>query len=134
METKEPIRSFRDLIVYQKSHNLMLLVIQKIITYLPPEERYDLKDQLSRLSKAIPRLIAEGYTKQHQKFGFQKYLDDAMAESNETSASLEQCIDLYPDLVDKKLCQELITDYDIVGRQIYKLRNSWKTFKDKHPK
>ncbi len=56
--------------------------MKKVLPRLPPEEKYDLRDQLSRSSKAVPRLIAEGYAKRHQKYGFHKYLDDAMAESN----------------------------------------------------
>ena len=73
----------------------MLLVMKEIVPKLPNSEKYDLKDQLSRSCKAIPRLIAEGYAKKHQKSGFQKYLDDAMGECNETIVSLEQCRDLY---------------------------------------
>ena len=131
MNNGNQIKSFRDLIVYGKSYELMLSVIKDIIIKLPPEEKYDLKDQLSRSSKAIPRLIAEGYAKRHQKSGFQKYLDDVMAESNETSAGLEQCKDLYPNYVDKELCKKLIGEYDILGRQIYKLRLSWNNLQNK---
>ena len=91
---KKMIRSFRDLEVYQNSYKAMLWVMTKIIPKLPTSEKFDLSDQLSRSCKAIPRLIAEGYAKRHQKLGFQKYLDDAMAESNETIVSLEQCRDI----------------------------------------
>ena len=86
---------------------------------MPDSEKYDLKDQLSRLCKAIPRLIAEGYAKRHQKHGFQKYLDDAMAECNETVVSVSQCKYIYSQYVDIKLCEELIDTYDISGRQLY---------------
>ena len=37
--------------------------MMKIVPKLPDSEKYDLKDQLARSSKAIPRLIAEGYAK-----------------------------------------------------------------------
>ena len=65
-------------------------------------------DQMRRSAKAIPRLIAEGYSKKHQKKGFQKYLDDAMAESNEMIVSLSHARDLYSTYVDSKLCKNLI--------------------------
>jgi len=104
MEPKKPIVSFRDLEVYQDTYKSMLAVMERVITELPTSERFDLKDQLSRSSKAIPRLIAEGYAKRHQKMGFQKYLDDAMVECNETIVSLEQCRDIY------KIDPELIND------------------------
>ncbi len=98
-EVKKPIKSFKDLDVYQNSYKSMLVVMKEIIPQLPESEKYDLKDQLSRACKAIPRLIAEGYAKRHQKAGFQKYLDDAMAECNETIVSLEQSRDLYDVIV-----------------------------------
>ena len=126
---KKKVVSFRDLDVYQRSYQDALSVMKNIVPDLPDSEKYDLKDQLSRSSKAIPRLIAEGYAKRHQKFGFQKYLDDAMAESNETVVSLSQCLDIYGAHIDKQLCEALINNYDITGRQLYKLAESWNRFK-----
>lgn len=73
----------------------MLSVMREVIPKLPDSEKYDLKNQLSRSCQRIPRLIAEGYAKRDQKAGFQKYLDDAMGECNETIVSLEQCRDIY---------------------------------------
>ena len=84
MDKKESIKSFRDLDVYRESYSSCITVITRVLNKLPDAEKYDLKDQLSRSAKAIPRLIAEGYAKRHQRSGFQKYLDDAMAECNET--------------------------------------------------
>ncbi|OGD84439.1 hypothetical protein A2696_01635 [Candidatus Curtissbacteria bacterium RIFCSPHIGHO2_01_FULL_41_13] len=77
--------------------------------------------------KAIPRLLAEGYGKRHQKAGFQKYLDDAMGKCNETVVSLEQCRDIYK--IDEVLINELVDTYDKVGRQLYKLSMAWAKFK-----
>ena len=123
----KPIRSFRDLDVYNITYKAMLLVMKQIILKLPESERYDLKNQLSRSVKAIPRLIAEGYAKRHQKAGFQKYLDDAMGECNEMIVSLEQSRDIYN--VDKDLIEDLVDRYDKSGRQLYNLSRSWTNFK-----
>lgn len=92
---KKKITSYNDLEVYQRAYNSCLIVMKEIVPKLPDSEKFDLKDQLSRSSKAIPRLIAEGFAKKHQKAGFQKYLDDAMAESNETGVSVCQSRDIY---------------------------------------
>lgn len=105
----------------------MLLVMKDVVPLLPSREKFDLADQLSRSCKAIPRLIAEGYAKRHQKMGFQKYLDDAMAECNETIVSLEQCRDIY-DMTNEKI-EDIIKMYDISGRQLYKLSTAWTKFK-----
>jgi len=131
--TPNPIRSFRDLNVYQNSYSACLLVSSIILPKLPESEKYDLKDQLSRSTKAIPRLIAEGFAKKHQKAGFQKYLDDAMAETNETIVGLEQVKDIYKIEVDR--CSQLIKDYDIIARQTFKLAEAWSNFtsRRRHP-
>lgn len=128
MATEKPIKSFRDLVVYQETYNLSIRVAKEVLPKLPAREKYDLIDQLSRSSKAIPRLIAEGYAKRHQKAGFQKYLDDAMAECNETIVSLEQCRDIFG--LNKELIDELVLGYDKSGRQIYRLGEAWTNFKN----
>lgn len=125
------IRSYRDLDVYQRAYKAFIIVCTQIIPRLPKEEKYDSVDQLKRSSKSVPRLIAEGFAKKHQKKGFQKYLDDAMGESNETSVGLCQCKDVYPQYVDTDLCQKMINEYDIIGKQLYRLEESWNKFSNK---
>lgn len=119
------IKSYEDLEVYRNSYQGMLLIFKEVIPKIPRHERYDLADQLSRAVKAIPRLIAEGHSKRHQYRGFQKYIDDAHAESNETIVSLNQFKDLYADIEQKKLLDELIDLYDKISRQLFKLSSAW---------
>jgi len=123
----KPIKSYHDLDVFKRTYNAAISVVKEVIPKLPEHEKYDLWSQLSRSCKAIPRLIAEGYAKRHQKLGFQKYLDDAMAESNETHVSLCQCRDIY-----KINCEDLIREYEISGKQLYRLSEAWSNFKLKH--
>jgi len=129
MNKKPSIRSFRDLEVYQNSYKACVLVHKRILPKLPKEEKYDLWDQLSRSTKAVPRLIAEGYAKRHQRRGFQKYLDDAMGECNETIVGIEQVIDLYGG--EKELCKRLVDIYDKTGRQLYRLSEAWMKYVSK---
>lgn len=125
---KKSITSFKDLEVYQNSYKACIKVMTQIIPKLPESEKFDLKYQLSESVKAIPRLIAEGYAKRHQRHGFQKYLDDAMAECNETIVGMEMCKDIFGKYVDIKLCEELVNIYDVCGRQLYRLRIAWGKF------
>lgn len=125
---KKSITSFKDLQVYQNSYKACIKVMAQIIPNLPDSEKFDLKKQLSSSVKAIPRLIAEGYAKIHQKHGFQKYLDDAMAECNETVVGIEMCRDIFGEYVDVKLCEEMVGVYDVCGRQLYRLREAWGKF------
>jgi len=126
MENK--IRSFYDLNVYQSTYNASIAVLTRIVPKLPREEQFDLINQLRRSAKAVPRLIAEGYSKRHQKKGFQGLLDDAMQESNETIVSLSHVKNIYN--VEPGLCIELIDIYDKASRQLYKLSVAWSNFKE----
>lgn len=119
--------------MYQNTYNAMLIVMKEIVFKLPESEKYDLRDQLSRACKSIPRLIAEGYAKRHQKQGFQKYIDDAMAECNEMVVSLSQSKDIYPKHIAPEQCGSLIDVYDKSGRQLYKLGKAWTNFKMQKP-
>jgi four helix bundle protein len=126
--TKKRITSYEDLDVYRNTYSAAIKIHKAVIYKLPDHEKYDLIDQLRRSSKAIPRLIAEGYAKRHQKAGFQKYLDDALAECNETAVGLKQCRDIY-----NIECEELISIYDISAKQLYRLAEVWTTFKRAAP-
>lgn len=128
MTEKRKIVSYNDLDVYQRSYKASVVVMKFVIPFLPESEKFDLTDQLSRSSKAVPRLIAEGFAKKFQKKGFQKYLFDAMAESNETQVSLSQCKDLYNICVDEAKYGDLIKEYEIIGKQLFKLKEAWDKF------
>ncbi|HUR29827.1 MAG TPA: four helix bundle protein [Saprospiraceae bacterium] len=125
---KKKITCYSDLDVYQRAYRACLIVMREIVPKLPANEKYDLGNQLSRSCKAVPRLIAEGFAKKHQRAGYQKYLDDSMAESNETQVGLCQCRDLYYKEIEVTICVELIQEYQIIGKQLYKLSEAWSKF------
>jgi four helix bundle protein len=134
MSENQRIVSFRDLAVYRETYSSMLQVMREVVPRLPSSEQSDLKDQLSRACKAIPRLIAEGYAKRHQKAGFRKYIDDAMAECNEMVVSLSQANDIYSECMADSPCGNLVDAYDKAGRQLYRLGEAWTKFAQKAPK
>jgi four helix bundle protein len=61
------VRSFRDLIVYQRAYGLSLQ-IHKASLGFPKMEQYALADQMRRASKSICGNIAEGFAKQRASF------------------------------------------------------------------
>ena len=131
---KQKISSYEDLDVYKRAYAACLRVMKEIVVCLPISERFDLKDQLSRSSKAIPRLIAEGFAKKYQKAGYQKYLTDGIGESNETEVSLNQSRDLYSNEINGNTANELINEYKIIGKQLFRLQESWSRFSGPKPK
>lgn len=56
------IISFKDLIVWQKSH-AFVLEIYRISSLFPKEETYALTSQVKRAAVSIPANIAEGFSK-----------------------------------------------------------------------
>jgi four helix bundle protein len=120
---KRAIRTYTDLDVYQRSLNAAKEILTRVIPRLPAVEKFDLADQLRRCCKSIPALIAEGYAKKHQPKAFKKYLEDGLGESNEMSVHLVFCRDVYG--AEKGLCDRLIAEYEIIGKQLFALRRNW---------
>lgn len=129
---KNVIRSFQDLEVYQRLYKAMIIVLKEIVPKLPQEEKYDLKDQIRRCCKAGPALLAEGFAKRYQLRSWKKYIEDTIGECNEMIHHLSVCEDIYNQYVDTKICKQLIIDYDIANRQLYRLSESWKNFHEKY--
>jgi four helix bundle protein len=57
-----PARTFRDLLIWQKSHEFVLRVYQETQKF-PSDERYGLTRQLRRSAVSVPANIAEGFVK-----------------------------------------------------------------------
>lgn len=60
------IKSYKDLLVWQKGVKIVSLVYQLVKSF-PPEELYALTSQLKRASVSIPSNIAEGYGRNTDK-------------------------------------------------------------------
>ena len=68
----EKIKSFTNLITWQKGHNLVI-AIYKITDKFPQKETYSLIDQMRRSSVSITSNIAEGFSRKGLKEKIQFY-------------------------------------------------------------
>ncbi|QOI97488.1 MAG: four helix bundle protein [Flammeovirgaceae bacterium] len=66
MSTRETAKSFRDLIVWQKAHQLVLDVYRKSSLF-PKEEVYGLVSQIRRAAVSVAANIAEAFKKRSAK-------------------------------------------------------------------
>jgi four helix bundle protein len=66
MENKRPAQSFRDLVVWQRAHQLVLS-IYKMTNSFPKEELYGSTSQVKRSSVSVAANIAEGFKKKGKK-------------------------------------------------------------------
>ena len=75
------IKSFKDLKVWQKAHELVLL-IYKLTNKFPPEERFGLTNQMRRAAVSIGSNIVEGFKR--------RSVNDSIHFYNMADASLEE--------------------------------------------
>ena len=76
-----PARSFRDLVVWQKAHALVLHVY-RLTAKMPKDERFGITSQWRRAMVSVPAHIAEGFRKRSQR--------DKARFMNIAEASLEE--------------------------------------------
>jgi len=79
---REPAKCFQDLVVWQKSHSLVLDVY-RFSGCFPAKETYGLISQLRRAAVSVPANIAEGFRKK-SKLDKARFL-------NMAQGSLEEC-------------------------------------------
>lgn len=80
------INSYKDLVVWQKSFRLSLLVY-KLTKAFPKDELYALVSQLRRAAISLPSNIAEGYTR-HRRLEYIQFLQIAFASGAELETQL----------------------------------------------
>ena len=86
-----PLRSFRDLIVWQKAMRLARETYC-LVKLLPMEERYALSDQMTRAAVSIPSNLAEGQSRNTKK-EFIQFLHIAKGSNSELMTQFLLCLD-----------------------------------------
>lgn len=86
------LKSYKDLIVYQKGYNLSLEIYNATIDY-PNDERYGLVSQMRRSAVSIPCNIAEGYSRKNIK-EYLQFLHIAYGSCSELETLLSLSKDL----------------------------------------
>ena len=59
-QVSQPIRSYEDIIAWQKAYALVLQIYE-VTRSFPPDERFGLTQQLRRATVSVPSNIAEGW-------------------------------------------------------------------------
>jgi four helix bundle protein len=79
---REPARSFRDLLVWQKAHQFVLRVYQ-LTTAFPRQETFGLSLQMRRAAVSIAANIVEGFAKRSkaEKARFLNIAEGSLEES-----------------------------------------------------
>jgi len=114
------IRKPDDLEVYKRAQNLYPVVIEVVRAF--PREGFHLKDQLCRAANGIQANIAEGFGRSPAEF--KMYLTRALGSCNEVITHLKDALNAK--FGDVEIIEKLIQEYEIIGKQIFRLREKWK--------
>lgn len=126
---RRPIRSFRDLEVYQRTLKAATEIMTKLIPVFTNSD-CPVKEKLVDSSLKIPELISQAHSRRFEKGDELKILDTALEECNKVVVYLEQVRDIFGQKVDRALCEDLIKRYIFVRRKIFNLYKAWKRFQE----
>lgn len=118
------IKIFSDLLVYQKSKKL-LVKLHEATADFPPKASF-LTNQILRAANSIHANIAEGFGRSDAEF--KNYLRRSLGSNNEVLSHLEDLKNL--SYLDERSFDDLSKEFEILGRQIYVLREKWQTRRD----
>ena len=125
---KKPIRTFRDLEVYQRTSQSATEIMTKVVPLLQDTQAL-IKDKLIHSCLKIPESIAAAHSRRFETGEELKLLDDALEECNRIVVYLEQARDVsLKELEGRAMCEDLIKRYILVRRKIFNLYKAWKKF------
>lgn len=120
MDARKPIRSYKDLIAWQKAMDLVV-EIYRITKRFPPEEQFGLTAQMRRAAVSIPSNIAEGYGRNTTK-EYRNFLRISIGSNCELETQITAAHRLeYVTAVEYSTLELHIGD---VGKLLYRLRQS----------
>lgn len=108
------MKTFKDLKVWQKSHELTLEVYS-VTKFYPREENFGLVSQLRRSASSIPTNLVEGF-KRRSKKDFAHFVNLAESSLEETKYTLFLSHEL--GYLDKNKFEELNKICDEIGRML----------------
>ena len=108
-------KSFRDLVVYQKSRQLSKEILS-ITKSFPKEEMFSLTDQIRRSSRSIGANLAEAWAKRRYEKHFISKLTDSDGEQMETQHWIETALDC--EYIDQTTSSQLVGKCMEIGRML----------------
>ena len=131
---RKPVRTFRDLDIYQKSMECTVIITKNMKAKLKTL-RYDFLENMINCSMSVPLYIGEAHSIRFADFGAGvATLEKAMAGCNKMIVYLEQIKGVYGAKVDTGLIDDLIGRYAETRIKTFHLEKSWMRFNVSVPK
>lgn len=129
---KKPVKTFRDLDVYQKSIECSVLITKNILPALV-KLKYSYAERLSDCALFVPLCVAESHSLRFADFALGVgYLEKAMSAVNKMIVYLEHVTGFYGSKVDQSLIADIVGRYAEVRTKMFHLEKSWKRFRDQY--
>ncbi len=129
---KKPVRTFRDLEIYQKTIECAVLISKHIA---PPliKQKYPFAERLAECALAVPLLVAESHSLRFADFALGVgFLEKAMSASNKMIVYLEHARGLYGSKLDPDLIEDIIGRYVACRVKMFHLEKSWQRFRGEY--
>ena len=111
---KKEIKSFRDLIIWQRGINLVKEVYKETQNF-QKQELYGLSNQIRRSAISIPSNVSEGHIRQHRA-EFRQFLSMALGSLAELETQIIISREL--DYIPSETSENLIDQMDSLGKMI----------------
>ncbi len=120
-----PIRTYRDLEVFQEAYSAALKV-SRLTKNFPRFEQLEIGRQLRKAVRSVPANIVEGWAKRSSASEFKRYLQVAIGSCVETRMWLEMSKD--EGYLPEKDYAELNLQYERIGARLARLWKQWKSY------
>lgn len=125
---RKPIRSFRDLEVYQRASQCATEILTKVVPMLEAGKS-PIRDRMVETALRIPEAVAEAHSHRFEAKDEFKAIETALECCNKAVVYLEQARDIYlRDTEGTALCEDLIKRYILLRRKIFNLYKAWQKF------
>ena len=114
------MRSYNELDAYKRASALFPKIYRLVRSWKPLDQR-ELGSQMIRAANSIHANVAEGFGKTVPDF--KRYLGTAIGSCDELRSHIVDARNI--DLIDQKSAEMLLREYDIVGKQLMRLKQNW---------
>lgn len=129
---RKPVKTFRDLEIYQKTIECAVLISKDILPHLV-KQKYQYAERLTDCAMSVPLLVAESHSLRFADFALGVgYLEKAMASANKMVVYLEHAKGLYGAKLDCALIDDIIGRYALARTKMFHLEKSWKRFRTEY--
>ena len=128
-QPKKPIKSFRDLEVYQKTLECAVIFSTDIKPQLA-KQKYDLLEGMTNCALSIPFYIAESHGMRFSDFKLAvATIEKAMQGCNKMVVYLEQAAGIYAGKIPTDMLLDISRRYMDVRGKMWRLEKSWQKFR-----